>query len=67
MVLNRPDGTPHFFDRLLGLLAYLGLGEGAALYALANGSGSSLLLGLSAAAIASGCFAIGVPRMASAS
>src|ERR1039458_10014522 len=44
----------------LAVLGYLGLGEGAALYALANGSGSSLLLGLSAAAIASGFFAIGV-------
>jgi hypothetical protein len=44
----------------LALLGYLGLGEGAALYTLANGSGSSLLLGLSAAAIASGFFAIGV-------
>ena len=44
----------------LALLAYLGLGEGAALYTLANGSGSSLLLGLSAAAMASGFFAIGV-------
>jgi hypothetical protein len=42
----------------LAVLGYLGLGEGAALYALANGSGSSLLLGLSAAAIASGFFAI---------
>lgn len=47
----------------LGLLAYLGLAEGAALYALANGSGSSLLLGLSAPAIASGFFAIGVLAM----
>jgi hypothetical protein len=44
----------------LAVLGYLGLGEGAALYALANGSGSSLLLGLSSAAIASGFFAIGV-------
>ncbi len=44
----------------LALLGYLGLGEGAALYTLANGSGSSLLLGLSAAAMASGFFAIGV-------
>jgi hypothetical protein len=44
----------------LALLGYLGLGEGAALYTLANGSGSPLLLGLSAAAIASGFFAIGV-------
>jgi hypothetical protein len=44
----------------LAVLGYLGLGEGAALYALANGSGSSLLLGLSAAAIASAFFAIGV-------
>jgi hypothetical protein len=44
----------------LALLGYLGLGEGAALYALANGSGSVLLLGLSAAAIASAFFAIGV-------
>jgi hypothetical protein len=44
----------------LAILGYLGLGEGAALYALANGSGSSLPLGLSAAAIASGFFAIGV-------
>jgi hypothetical protein len=44
----------------LALLGYLGLGEGAALYTLANGSGSALLLGLSAAAMASGFFAIGV-------
>jgi hypothetical protein len=44
----------------LALLGYLGLGEGAALYALANGSGTVLLLGLSAAAIASAFFAIGV-------
>jgi hypothetical protein len=44
----------------LAVLGYLGLGEGAAPYALANGSGSSPLLGLSAAAIASGFFAIGV-------
>jgi hypothetical protein len=44
----------------LAMLGYLGLGEGAALYSLANGSGSSLLLGLSAAAVASGFFAIGV-------
>ena len=44
----------------LALLGYLGLGEGSALYALANGSGSWLLLGLSAAAIASGFVAIGV-------
>ncbi len=44
----------------LAVLGYLGLGEGAALYALANGGGSSLVLGLSAAAIASGFFAIGV-------
>jgi hypothetical protein len=44
----------------LALLGYLGLGEGSALYALANGLGSWLLLGLSAAAIASGFVAIGV-------
>jgi hypothetical protein len=31
----------------LAVLGYLGLGEGAALYALANGSGLSVLLGLS--------------------
>jgi hypothetical protein len=44
----------------LALLGYLGLGEAAALYTLANGSGSALLLGLSAAAMASAFFAIGV-------
>src|ERR1700730_13867561 len=44
----------------LAMLGYLGVGEGAALYSLANGSGSSLMLGLSAAAVASGFFAIGV-------
>jgi hypothetical protein len=44
----------------LAILGYLGVGEGAALYALANGSGAALPLGLAAAAIASGFFAIGV-------
>jgi hypothetical protein len=44
----------------LAVLGYLGLGEGAALYALATASGSRLLLALVAAAIASGFFAIGV-------
>jgi hypothetical protein len=44
----------------LAMLGYLGVGEGAALYSLANGSGTSLMLGLSSAAVASGFVAIGV-------
>jgi hypothetical protein len=43
----------------IGVLAYLGVGEGAALYALASGSAHGILLALSCGAIAAGFFAIG--------
>jgi hypothetical protein len=43
----------------VGVLVYLGLGEAAALYALATAAGQSILLAISAGAIASGFFAIG--------
>jgi hypothetical protein len=44
---------------VIGLLSYLGVGEAAALYALATGTLSAFLLSVAAAAIASGFFAIG--------
>ncbi len=43
----------------VGVLGYLGLGEAAALYALASSAPQSILLAISAGAIASGFFAIG--------
>jgi hypothetical protein len=43
----------------VGVLAYLGMGEAAALYALATRSPQSILLAVSAGAIASAFFAIG--------
>ena len=43
----------------MGVLAYLGLGEAAALHALATAAPQSILLAISAGAIASGFFAIG--------
>jgi hypothetical protein len=43
----------------VGVLAYLGVGEAAALYALASSSPHDILLALSSGAIAAGFFAIG--------
>lgn len=43
----------------IGVLAYLGLGEAASLYALATSTPQSALLGISSGAIASAFFAIG--------
>jgi hypothetical protein len=43
----------------VGVLAYLGVGEAAALYALATSSPQSVLLAISSGAIASAFFAIG--------
>jgi uncharacterized membrane protein len=43
----------------VGVLGYLGVGEAAALYALASNSPHGILLALSCGAIAAGFFAIG--------
>jgi hypothetical protein len=43
----------------VGVLGYLGVGEGGALYALASGSPHGILLALCCGAIAAGFFAIG--------